>query len=157
MRIEECFSDAKERTHVKAGEPVFKEGQHGDLMYVLLRGVVDIFVAGHLIGTFEAVEIIGEMAVIDPGPRSATVIAKTDCQFVTLNQKRFILLTEHKPDFAIHVMRVLVERIRWLNMAAQTPAQKVGAPEEAISQPGSYDNLDGDAAESLENKDAVLV
>jgi len=154
MRIEDCFTESSGRTVVKAGDTVFKEGQHGDLMYVLLRGIVDIFVSGQL------VEIIGEMAVIDPGPRSATVIAKTDCQFVTLNQKRFLLLTEHKPDFAIHVMKVLFERIRWLNAAAETPSAKcpsVAGPEANDFAPERFDNPDEELASATQKQEDALV
>ncbi|MDA1274047.1 MAG: cyclic nucleotide-binding domain-containing protein [Verrucomicrobia bacterium] len=160
MRIEDCFTESSGRTVVKAGDTVFKEGQHGDLMYVLLRGVVDIFISGQLVGTFEAVEIIGEMAVIDPGPRSATVIAKTDCHFVTLNQKRFLLLTEHKPDFAIHVMKVLVERIRWLNAAAEAPSTKcpsVVEPGANDSAPERFDNPDDELASATQKQEGALV
>ena len=119
MRIEECFPESTARTLVKAGDAIFKEGELGELMYVVLQGVFDVFVGGKLVSSFEAVEIVGEMAVLDPCPRSATVIARTDCQLVSLNQRKFELLTEHKPEFALHVMKVLVERMRWLNQASE--------------------------------------
>jgi len=126
MRIEDCFPDSTDRKIVKAGETIFKEGEAGDRMFVVLKGIFDVFVAGNLVGSFEAVEIIGEMAVVDPGFRSATVIARTDCQLVPVNQKKFIMLTQNKPEFALHVMKVLVERMRWLNLAVEN-AQSSGA------------------------------
>ena len=119
MRIEECFPESTPRTLVGAGKPIFTEGQAGDLMYVVLRGIFDVYVKEQLVASFEAVEIIGEMGVIDPGPRSATVIARTDCQLVSLNQKKFMSLTSFTPEFALHVMKVLVERMRWANLAAE--------------------------------------
>ena len=131
MRIEDCFSASTARNVVKAGDAIFKEGELGELMYVVLKGTFDVFVGGNLVSSFEAVEIIGEMAVIDPGPRSATVVAKTDCQLITLNQRKFMMLTEHKPEFALHVMKSLVERMRWLNMAAQAPATQQASQQTA--------------------------
>ena len=124
MQIEDCFSGSSARTFFKAGETLFKEGEVGDLMYVLLKGTVDVFVSDRLVGSFQAVEIIGEMALIDRAPRSATVVAKTDCECVTLNEKRFLLLTAHRPEFALHLMKVLVERVRWLNIEAQARSEK---------------------------------
>lgn len=124
MQIEDCFTSSSARTFFKAGETLFKEGEVGDLMYVLLQGTVDVFVSDRLVGSFQAVEVIGEMALIDRAPRSATVVAKTDCEFVTLNEKRFFILTEHRPEFALHLMRVLVERVRWLNIEAQARTEK---------------------------------
>ena len=99
MRIEDCFSESAARTLVKAGDAIIKEGELGEAMFVVLQGTFDVFVGDKLVSSFEAVEIIGEMAVIDPGPRSASVIARTDCQLVSLNQKEFMLLTEQKPEF----------------------------------------------------------
>ena len=136
MRIEDCFSASAERTLVKAGDAIFKEGELGELMYVVLKGTFDVFVGNNLVSSFEAVEIIGEMAVIDPGPRSASVVAKTDCQLITLNQRKFMMLTEHKPEFALHVMKSLVERMRWLNLAAQAPASQKTAQQTALTNLG---------------------
>ena len=134
MRIEDCFSASADRILVKAGDAIFKEGELGEHMYVVLRGVFDVFVGDNLVSSFEAVEIIGEMAVLDPGPRSATVVARTDCQLISLNQRKFMLLTEHKPEFALHVMKVLVERMRWVNLAAQAPPpQKTALPDDATN------------------------
>lgn len=103
----------------KAGETLFQEGQPGDFMYVLLEGQIDVLIHGHTVGTFEAVEIIGEMALIDAQPRSATVVTKTDCNLVRIDQSRFKYLIQQRPEFAIDVMRMLVERIRWMDALAQ--------------------------------------
>ena len=106
----------------KAGQTIFKEGENGDVMHVLCEGMVEVFVGEKLIGTFEPVEIFGEMAVIDPGPRSATVVAKTNCKLGSINQRRFMMLAQHKPEFAIQIMRMLVERIRWMDQTARSHA-----------------------------------
>jgi len=56
--------------------------------------------------------IVGEMAMIDESVRSATVIAKTDCKFLPIERERFNFFIQKKPEFAQHVMRVLVDRLR---------------------------------------------
>jgi len=52
------------------------------------------------------------MALIDAGPRSATAIAKTQCVLVPIDEKRFADLVGRRPEFALHVMRVLANRLR---------------------------------------------
>jgi CRP-like cAMP-binding protein len=71
----------------KPGQAIFKEGEQGEVMFILVEGTVDVLVGDKLVGTFEPIEIFGEMAVIDPGPRSATVVAKTHCRLGAVNQK----------------------------------------------------------------------
>jgi len=52
------------------------------------------------------------MAMVDGQPRTAAAVARTDCQLVPIDQKRFQFLVQQTPYFAIEVMRVLVERLR---------------------------------------------
>ena len=52
------------------------------------------------------------MALVDPAPRAASVIAVTDCEFVEVDDKRFNYLVQQTPFFALKVMRVLSERLR---------------------------------------------
>lgn len=131
LQLQEIFRSIDSYVPFKTGQIIFKEGEFGDVMYVLMEGLVDVVVQGRVVGTFEPIEIFGEMAVIDAGPRSATVVAKTDCKFISINQKRFIFLVQQKPQFAIHIMRMLVERIRWMDAQAAQPVQ---AEESASSE-----------------------
>lgn len=52
------------------------------------------------------------MAMIDEGTRSATILAKSDCQLLPIDRKRFNFLTQQTPDFAVHVMRVIATCLR---------------------------------------------
>lgn len=104
----------------KAGQAIFKEGDQGDFMYVLLEGTVEVVVHDRVVGAFEPVEVFGEMALIDPRPRSASVIAKTDCKLVRINRPRFLVLVQNRPEFALQIMQMLVDRIRWMDSVAST-------------------------------------
>ena len=97
---------------VPAGERLFSEGDRGDLMYVLIRGEVEVTMGGLSIEVCHAGDILGEMAVIDDSPRSATVVARTDCEFAEIDKKRFQFLVDESPRFAIDVMRVMARRLR---------------------------------------------
>jgi CRP-like cAMP-binding protein len=81
-------------------------------MYVVLEGEVDLYLHGQLIETLREGGVLGEMALLDTEPRTASAVARTNCKVVPVNQKRFNLLVQHTPDFAIQIMRVMAGRLR---------------------------------------------
>jgi len=106
------FSNSTDFKTFSAGQIIFNEGQPGDVMYVIMDGTVDILVNAKLLNTLGPGEILGEMALVDAEPRSATAIAKTDCKLVPVDQKRFTFLVQQTPYFAVDVMRIMSERLR---------------------------------------------
>lgn len=111
-----------------AGETLWIEGQPGDLMYVITAGEVDIFVEDHLIATLGPGSVVGEMALIDRQPRSATVIAGTACTLVPIDRKQFNFLVRQMPSFATQMMQILSERLR----IAQCSEVRAFADREAV-------------------------
>jgi CRP/FNR family transcriptional regulator, cyclic AMP receptor protein len=99
----------------RAGENIFVEGQPRDVMYVVLEGEVDIQRHGQSIYTAGPRELVGEMAMIDSQARSASAVALSPCRLASMDEKQFLFMVEEAPYFALHVMRVLVERLRRQN------------------------------------------
>ncbi len=95
-----------------AGTVILKKGEPGDVMYVVKAGTVEVRDGRRLLDTVEPGGVVGEVALIDAGGRSASVIAKTDCQLLPIDEEQFILLVERMPYFALQVMRVLAHRLR---------------------------------------------
>jgi len=112
MNLATIFENSKDAKDYPAGTTIFAQGQPRDLMYIVLAGEVDLQRGGRTFETASAGSIVGEMAMIDNAPRSATAIAKTPCRLVPINEKRFQFMVEERPLFALHVMRVLVDRLR---------------------------------------------
>jgi len=98
--------------NVPNGETLFKEDEKGGEMYVLLSGSVDIFVNSKLVEKASEGAILGEMGIVGNHPHSATVITTSDCRFAVIDAARFNFLVQQTPNFAIHVMRVMADRIR---------------------------------------------
>ncbi|MGZ5917906.1 MAG: cyclic nucleotide-binding domain-containing protein [Methyloceanibacter sp.] len=98
-----------------SGEAIFEEGSEGDKMYVIRSGEVLIEKGGKVIETVLPGGIVGEMALIDGSPRSATARAKTDCEVAPITEKAFLFLVHETPFFAIAVMRTLADRLRRTN------------------------------------------
>ena len=112
MDLVELFRHQLDVLNLSAGQVLFKEGDQGNFMYVLTSGTAEIIVHNTVVETMAAGDIVGEMAIIDDCERSATVAAKSDCKFLPIERERFNFLVQQKPEFALHVMRVLVQRLR---------------------------------------------
>ena len=109
------FQDARNFITVQAGDAIFREGDPGTVMYVLIDGLAEVTVADTLVELATAGALIGEMALVDMSTRSATVIARSDCRLIPVDAKQFDLLVRETPEFARHVMGVIAERLRRMN------------------------------------------
>lgn len=108
---------AEEARAIKAGEVIFNVGDVANEFYVVRSGQVAVRLGNRTLDLLGDGEIFGEMALIDAGPRSATVVAETDCIVVPVSEKQFLFMISEAPYFALSVMRVLVERLRHTNQA----------------------------------------
>jgi CRP-like cAMP-binding protein len=111
----DLFTNAQDFVFVPAGQAIFEKGGVADHMYVIIEGEVDISIDGKFLDTTGAGGIIGEMALIESKSRTATAIAKTDCKLVSVDEKRFTFLVQQTPNFALNVMKIMIERIRKLD------------------------------------------
>lgn len=110
------FRGARNAVTMPRGTTVFNEGEQGDNMYVLIQGRADIKVGDELVESAVPGSLLGEMALVSIGaPRSATVVAATECKLVPVDVKHFDLLTRESPEFARHVMTVMASRLRHTN------------------------------------------
>ena len=95
-----------------AGQTIFKEGQPGDELFVVLEGMVSITVQEREVNQIEAGNIFGEMTLVDDRPRSATARAFTDCKLLPLDFNRFLEMVQRTPAIATDVMSVMSTRMR---------------------------------------------
>jgi len=106
------FSNDPNLRTLKPGDVLFREGETGNVMYAIVDGSVDVSVRGTVVDQVHAGSIIGEMAIIDKSPRSATAIAATDVTVAPVDRPRFVFLVQVHPSFALLVMEVMAERLR---------------------------------------------
>jgi CRP-like cAMP-binding protein len=106
------FEHTEDAKAVAAGTTIFETGDPRDAKYAVLEGEVDILVNGKLVETVGKGGIFGEMALIVGENRTATAVAKTDAKLVAVDERRFLFLVQQTPNFSLHVMRVLTERLR---------------------------------------------
>ena len=115
MDLTELFRNPEFYVPIRAGQTIFQEGEPGDTMYVIIEGTVEFFIRGTPVKRFGPGEVFGEMALINDKPRSATVVAQTDCKLAPISRKRFLLLVQQSPAFSLHMLSVMAERIRWMD------------------------------------------
>lgn len=108
----DLFRQASDFIAFTPGQIVFKAGDPGDVMYSVIEGEVEIVVNDKVVDTTGVGGIVGEMALLDSAPRSATVRAKTDCKLVPINERRFLFMVQQVPNFALQMMRIISERLR---------------------------------------------
>ncbi len=112
MDLLSLFKDAEDAEDVEDGSVIFDEETPGHVMYVILSGEVDIFANGVLVETLGPGDLLGEMALIDSKPRSASALTRTDCRIAPVDEERFLQMVQGTPHFSLHVMRILAERLR---------------------------------------------
>ncbi|MBL8251960.1 MAG: cyclic nucleotide-binding domain-containing protein [Candidatus Competibacter sp.] len=106
------FSQIEKYQPFPAGHIVFREGETGNSLYIIAEGEVDITRGGRVLETVGPGGIVGELALIDDKPRSASAIARTDCLLAPINREHFLALVQRTPLFALQVMRAMANRLR---------------------------------------------
>jgi len=109
------FREEPGRLSRQAGEFIFREGEAAREMFVILDGEVEVLVGNLRVDVAGPGSIVGEMALIEELPRAATARALTACALVPVNAEAFQSLVQKTPPFALHVMRVMAERLRRMN------------------------------------------
>jgi sulfate permease, SulP family len=107
-----------------AGHVVFRHGDPGSCLYLVTRGRASVHLRhddeGIRLATFAAGAVFGELALLDRGPRSATVTVDEDLTGFGLSEASFNALCQEQPDIAIKLLsalgRELSVRIRYANM-----------------------------------------
>ncbi|MCY3021053.1 MAG: cyclic nucleotide-binding domain-containing protein [Planctomycetota bacterium] len=121
------YADNVETFH--AGDAVFRAGEPGTRMYIVKAGTVDLRLQDRTLETLAAGDVLGEMALLDNEPRSATAVAITDCQLVPINAERFQYLVRQTPYFAIEVLQIMARRLRRMDRALQSSSDSSATPD----------------------------
>ncbi len=106
-----CLAAVMKARAFPAGTEILREGEPGDEMYLLLKGSVDVlkttpfgdrYVTASLNDSYHCT--FGEMALLDRGKRSATVLAKTDCRALSLGYEDFQRFCREHPTIGLELL-----------------------------------------------------
>jgi ATP/ADP translocase/HEAT repeat protein len=105
-------ADLLEEVDVIENETIFKQGDSGDSLYVILDGKVRVHDGERLLNYLGERDVFGEMALLDPEPRLATVTSVEATRLFRLDQAPFYELMAERPEVATGIIRVLTGHLR---------------------------------------------
>jgi CRP-like cAMP-binding protein len=94
------------------GDEITRQGESGIGFFVIEEGNASVSVDGNIVRTLGPGEHFGEVALIDSGPRSATIIAGTDLRCRGMSAWEFKPFVEEHPEVAWGLLETLVGRLR---------------------------------------------
>jgi signal transduction histidine kinase len=101
---------------VPAGELIIRKGGEGDNMFLVTRGSVKVHDDLQVVAEFKSGEVVGELALLDKGPRSMNVTTLEECDFLQVNREAFFRLLKDRPDIVEKIIGILTQRLRNQNL-----------------------------------------
>lgn len=120
----EAVAMVAEEVQYGPGETIVREGEVGDSMFLIKKGVVHIskrVSAGAMakLAELSAGECFGEMSVIDEEVRSASVIAQEPCSLLRISKEALLDVVLGAPLLGVELLKIFVKRVRLANQRIQ--------------------------------------
>lgn len=110
----ERLGSLADEVDVPAERCLMAQGDRGTEMFVIMSGSVRVERDGHRLNTLGPGDFFGEIALLDGGPRTATVTAEEPTRLLVLTHREFHAMMEEFPEVAAEVLNSLAHRIRRL-------------------------------------------
>lgn len=111
----QAIQKAGDEVTMTAGTLIVDQGQMGREAFVLLEGEVTVRRAGRKVTSLGPGAVVGELSLLDHGPRTASVVCDTDCHLFVLDQRHFLQVIERNPQIATKLLGTLAGHIRQLD------------------------------------------
>lgn len=103
---------ASDVVQMPAGREIVKEGEIGREFYLISKGSASVWRKGRKIATLGPGKYFGEMALLDKGPRSATIKTDEDSELIVLGQREFSSVLDQVPPVAHKLLVSMAARLR---------------------------------------------
>ena len=105
---------------LRSGETLFEQGDAGDALFAIIEGALEISVTSEdgrklALDKMTAGDLFGEIALFDPGPRTATVMAMAPTRLLRLRNSDVISAIRATPELAVDMIRLAGERMRYMS------------------------------------------
>jgi len=111
---------ASDEVGVPAGKTLVTEGTPGHEFFLILNGEASVRRNGRKVATLKDGQYFGELALLDRGPRNATVVAETPMQLLVLGQREFSGILDEVPGLAHKLLTIMAARLREADERAPT-------------------------------------
>lgn len=112
MGFLEMFRNWEDVVEYRAKTVIFSERDAADVMYVILAGEIELTLHGEPLGAESEGGIVGEMAMINTAPRSATATTLSKVKLARVTREQFRKFVSENTEFSLLVMAVLANRLR---------------------------------------------
>jgi CRP-like cAMP-binding protein len=103
---------------VPAGKILVQQGDHGRELYVIIRGTAEVSRGGRKLRELVPGEFFGEMALLSPTPRTATVKARTDMRVMVLDAREMEVILDRERSLGRKLLEAMAQRIRQVERGA---------------------------------------
>jgi len=111
----EKVAKASDELTLPAGKVIMEQGQTGREAFIVLSGEVVVKRNNRKVATIDAGGVVGELSLLDKGPRTATATCQTECTFLVIDHRRFGAVVDSIPSISKKLMASLAGRIRELD------------------------------------------
>ncbi len=106
---------ASDEVTVAQGHELVRQGDVGREMFVVVEGSATVRRNGRKLGTAGPGSAIGELSLLDKGPRTASIVADTEMRLLVLGAREFAAVLDDVPGLAHKILSSLASRIRELD------------------------------------------
>lgn len=114
------IAKASDQVDVSAGKVLVDQGKVGHEFFLIVSGSASVRRNGDIVAELGPGKYFGEMALLDRGPRSASVVADTDMSLLVLGQREFTGLLDTVPGLAYKILTIMARRLREADRQAAT-------------------------------------
>ena len=111
----EKIAKAGDEVTMPAGSLIVDQGQTGREAFIVLEGTVTVKRNGKKVASLGPGTVVGELSLLDHGPRTATVICESECTLLLLSQRHFMAVVDDVPALSHKLLATLAGRIRDLD------------------------------------------
>jgi CRP-like cAMP-binding protein len=111
----EKIAKAADEVSVSPGTLIVDQGQTGREAFVIIKGSATVKRNGKKVASLGPGSVVGELSLLDHGPRTAAVIAETDCVLLVISQRQFLAVIDAIPALSHKLLATLAGRIRELD------------------------------------------
>jgi CRP/FNR family transcriptional regulator, cyclic AMP receptor protein len=108
----EKIAKAGDEVALPAGSVIIDQGQTGREAFVIMSGTATVRRNGKKVATLEAGSVVGELSLLDHGPRTATVTCDGECSLFVISQRHFVAVLDEVPALSHKLLANLAGRIR---------------------------------------------
>ncbi|MDD2965402.1 MAG: ATP-binding protein [Bacteroidales bacterium] len=109
------LSGAARVLSLDARQVLFEKGDEAHSMFIVAQGVVSVHIDQYELSELKPGSLIGEYALVDDNPRSATVTAKVNTLLVEIPKREFLSILQNNTLFCFAVMKMMIRRSRRMN------------------------------------------